>query len=170
MHQQLCSFNKIVCGFVNGFLERNQKYYRDLFHLKPDTTGGEGVVCEIDESLFSGKRKNHVGRILPQVWVFAIVDLSFVPARGFMKIVERRNAQTLLQIVTNVCREGTKIYSDEWRAYNGLASVGFEHFTVNHSVNFINPENGVHTQHIESYWNRVKRKVKMMNGVRRSCL
>ena len=35
--------------------------------------------------------------------------------------------------------------------------------TVNHSVEFV-AANGTHTQHIESYWNRVKGKLKRMKG------
>ena len=38
-------------------------------------------------------------------------------------------------------------------------------FPVNHSVEFVNPTTGVHTQHIESYWNRVKKRLKSMKGV-----
>ena len=39
------------------------------------------------------------------------------------------------------------------------------HSTVNHSVNFVDPATGVHTQNVESYWNRVKRRFKAMMGV-----
>ena len=42
-----------------------------------------------------------------------------------------------------------------------------QHRVVNHSLNFVDPLTGVHTQHIESYWNRVKRKFKRMMGVER---
>jgi hypothetical protein len=37
--------------------------------------------------------------------------------------------------------------------------------TVSHSVNFVDPETGVHTQTIESCWARTKLKFKTMKGV-----
>ena len=39
------------------------------------------------------------------------------------------------------------------------------HETVNHSVHFVDPITGVHTQNIESYWARCKKKIKEMKGV-----
>ena len=41
---------------------------------------------------------------------------------------------------------------------------------LNHSLNFVDPRTGVHTQHVESYWNRVKLKFKKMRGVQASQL
>ena len=38
------------------------------------------------------------------------------------------------------------------------------HSTVNHSLHFVDPATGTHTQNIESYWNRVKGKLKRMKG------
>ena len=102
--------------------------------------------------------------ILPQVqaspwppaccwtWDFGMVDCSTSPATGFVQIVERRNAATLLPIIHQHIRPGTMVYSDEWRAYNQVGNLsGLEHRTVNHSLFFVDPVTGVHTQTIESY-------------------
>ena len=39
------------------------------------------------------------------------------------------------------------------------------HRIVNRSLHFVDPVTNVHTQHIKSYWNRVKIKFKKMRGV-----
>jgi len=62
---------------------------------------------------------------------------------------------------------GSIIWSDEWAAYRGLAQLGYVHQTVNHSIQYVNPANGVHTNNIESRWNAAKAKFKRMFGVHR---
>ena len=48
-----------------------------------------------------------------------------------------------------------------WRAYNRVGNIpGLTHRTVNHSLFFVDPVTGVHTQNIESYWNHCKEKLK----------
>jgi hypothetical protein len=61
--------------------------------------------------------------------------------------------------------ENTAIDIYQWRAYTQVATVPgvAGHATVNHSVNFVDPQTGIHTQHIESYWNQVK--VKLLTNV-----
>ncbi|KAH7701236.1 Transposase, partial [Aphelenchoides avenae] len=53
---------------------------------------------------------------------------------------------------------GTKIISDGWKAYQGLANdPDYEWDWANHSKNFLNPDNPeVHAQTIESMWRPLK--------------
>ena len=47
-------------------------------------------------------------------------------------------------------KPGSTIYSDYWKAYLHLGEIGYKHGTVNHSHNFVNPQNPIiHTQSIE---------------------
>ena len=119
---------------------------------------------------FDPKPKNHRGRASSnEVWVFGLCDTSQSPALGVMCIVPNRTAQTLLPIIQRHVRSGSRVHSDQWKAYDRvqqLQSVS-AHQTVNHSLNFVDPATGVHSQNIESYWSMVKRKFK---GVHESML
>ena len=95
-----------------------------------------------------------------------MVDISHVPALGYMQIVPQRNAATLLPIIQQHIQAGSTVHSDEWAAYNHIQTLPnvTSHATVNHSLHFVDPNSGVHTQNVESYWNRVKIKLKKMKG------
>ena len=61
--------------------------------------------------------------------------------------VARRDAATLLPIITKYVGPGTVVYSDECSAYNQLSiTTGSVHHTVNHSLHFVVPVTGAHTQ------------------------
>jgi len=50
--------------------------------------------------------------------------------------------------------------SDEWTAYQNLNTLGYNHDTVNHSKNFVNPSTGANTQQtIECLWSILKMKI-----------
>ena len=70
-----------------------------------------------------------------------------------MEIVSQRDRRTLLPIIQAHTTPGTIIHSDGLancsRACESLLSL---------------PVTGVHTQMVESYWNRVKTKLKCMKG------
>ena len=64
----------------------------------------------------------------------------------------------------------TVIYNTEYsplkvQSLPNVSSHSTVNHSVNHSVHFVDPITGVHTQNIESYWNRVKYKIKKMKGV-----
>lgn len=83
------------------------------FLNNPIILGGPSVLVQIDESKFNFNVKSHRGHApRAPIWVFGIVDTSFSPARGFMKVVERRDKRTLMSIITSHVRPGTIIHSD----------------------------------------------------------
>ena len=104
--------------------------------------------------------------------MFGLVDTSHKPALRVMQVVAQRDAATLLPLVQQYTKPNTEVWSDEWRAYNNVGSLAnvSRHQTVNHSLHFKDPVTGAHTEHIESYWNRVKTKLKRMKGCHRSQL
>ena len=83
-----------------------------------------------------------------------------------MQVVQRRDAATLLPIIQAHTAPGSIVHCDDWAAYRRVQGLGnvAAHNVVNHSLNFVDPVTGVHTQHVESYWNRVKTKLKRMKG------
>ena len=101
-----------------------------------------------------------------------MVDTSSSPALGYMEIVPQRDAATLLPIIQAHTLPSTVIHSDQWRAYSQVSSLPTvaSHSTVNHSLEFVDPVTGVHTQHVESYWNRCKTRFKTMKGCHESQL
>ena len=95
-----------------------------------------------------------------------MVDTSHQPALGYMEVVHQRDAATLLPIIQANVANGTTIHSDQWAAYRQVASLPSvsTHATVNNSITFVDPVSGTHAQNIESYWGKVKRKLKNMKG------
>lgn len=148
--------------FIARLRDRCELY----FIVNPMRLGGDGIVCQVDESLFRHKPKYHVGRCTNrEIWVFGIADTTFTPAKVFLSIVENRKSSTLIPIIESICRPGTIIHSDQWSSYRSLSNnIRFTHHTVNHSRNFVDPIYGIHTQNIESYWNKVKLRIKNSKG------
>ena len=56
-------------------------------------------------------------------------------------------------------------------AYANIGQIpGLHHLTVNHSLNFVDPASGAHTQRIECCWKSAKERNKRHNGTHRSLL
>jgi len=115
--------------------------------------GGLNKIVEVDESKF-GRRKYHRGHPVECQWVFGGVERE--SGRTFLVPVPDRNADTLVAIISNWIEPGTTVISDCLGAYRNLESQGFTHRTVNHSIHFVDPDTGVHTNTIESTWRDVK--------------
>uniref|UniRef100_A0A2S2QAX3 ISXO2-like transposase domain-containing protein n=1 Tax=Sipha flava TaxID=143950 RepID=A0A2S2QAX3_9HEMI len=112
-----------------------------------------GEVVEIDESEF-GRRKYHRGHRVEGQWVFG--DYERGSEDCFLIPVEDRSAEALVRIIEEWITPGTTIISNCWKAYSRLNEKVYNHFTVNHSVNFKDPETGAHSNTIESTWHHAK--------------
>ena len=142
-------------------------FHRDVcaqwFLDHPVQVGGMGKVVEIDESKF-GRRKYNRGRYREGHWVFGGIERG--SNNVFMVEVANRSAATLLPIIQQFVMPGTTVIWDEWRSYSRIPTLGMSHQTVNHSINFVDPTTGAHTQTIESTCSQVKgmmRKRGVMN-------
>lgn len=116
--------------------------------------GGIGTVVEIDEAKF-GRRKYNRGRIIEGKWIFGGFQRN--NKNIFLVPVENRTSQTLLAVIQEWILPGTTIVSDCWKSYDILRNEGFEHLKINHSLNFVDPQDPqVHTQNIERTWRNVR--------------
>ncbi|KAF0762296.1 Uncharacterized protein FWK35_00015175 [Aphis craccivora] len=100
--------------------------------------GGVGQVVEIDESKF-GRRKHNSGH---GKWIFGGVQRDtgacfLIPTR------RKRDKDTLLTAIMIGSFQGLQL-SAIVGIYQCLEDEGFIHLTVNHSIQFKNPETGAH--------------------------
>ena len=121
--------------------------------------GGKKEIVEIDESLF-GKPKYSKGDFSKRrrKWVFGGVDRR--TRRAFVRICpkNKRTKKALWPIIQAYILPQTTIFSDGWRAYRKLPTLGYKHAWVDHSKHFVKPENPtIHTNGIEGLWGMIKR-------------
>lgn len=147
-------------------------YYRcaiaQYFVTNPLKIGGPGIVVEIDETVITKRKYNRGALRAEEQWYFGGVERG--SNRCFICPVDRRDAATLLPIIQLFILPGTIIMSDKWAAYNRIDQLPelYEHYSVNHSENFVDPDTGAHTQTIEGTWSQFKRRHKEDMGTARS--
>lgn len=102
-------------------------------------------------------------------WVFGMLGLKDRGQRTMpvLRLVARRTKRELVPLILHHVRTGSTILSDEWGAYRqALPPFGYKHYTVNHSVAYVNAETGCHTQHIERAWTSYKETIGRLRGNR----
>ncbi|KAI4293332.1 hypothetical protein PAPHI01_2606 [Pancytospora philotis] len=133
----------------------------------PVRLGGPGRRVQIDESYF-GKRKYNTGRNQRFAWVFGVIDTE---SKEFsMRCVVNRKVETLGPLIREFIVHDSDVHSDRHAAYLAFFSrtEEYTHGHVNHKVNFVDPETGVHTQNIENLWSQFK-KFKRRQGYSKLC-
>jgi len=145
------------------------KFLRNLviknYIKKRSKIGGMNKTVEIDETLIT-KRKYNRGRVIPQQWL--VGGICREDKKTFFELVEKRNSTILIDIINKHVEKGTRIITDSWKGYNLVVENGYPHCKINHSKNFVSPENStIHTQNIENRWRRLKEFLKTKGSNRR---
>lgn len=158
-----CHVNKNTV--TNYFYSFRDSVVTELTEGEQPIIGGQDLNVEIDETQIS-RRKYQRGRLLLSVWVFG--GICRETKEAFAIVVPDRTAPTLLKEISNYIAPGSIIHSDSWPSYSKIEEIdgkNYTHFWVNHSKNFINPENGSHTQSVERMWRDLKVKKTSSCGI-----
>lgn len=142
----------------------------------------EGTV-EVDETYLGGQKKNKRKSQLrkdKEIFgteskrgfgttkqpVFGILERN---GKVFAELVDDTKAKDLIPIITKKVKAGSKICSDTYRSYTGLAAKGYVHRTVEHGKKeYARGKN--HINGLEGFWGFLKRKLASKGGVRRTYL
>ncbi len=111
--------------------------------------GGEGVAVQIDETVIA-RRKYNRGRVVRQQWLFGVIDT--ISNHCILRCIDDRCKSTLKNVILETLTEGSIVSSDRWSSYMSIfrEETRYEHTSVNHSINFVDPETGTHTNNIEN--------------------
>ena len=138
------------------------KYMQDYFY--PEFEFDVDLAIEFDEAKLSARQKHHRGRYRDGAWVLGGIQRQ--KNLIILRVVERRNADTLQSIISAVCPEGSTVITDCWRGYLGLGRHGYYHWNVDHSRTFRNPFTGFHTDTIEGLWALIRGELRSMRGIK----
>ena len=117
---------------------------------------------EADETFIGGLERNkrehkklRAGRgSVGKTAVFGVRDRT--TSKLSAKVVDDLSAPTLTGAVADATEPGAVVYTDEWRGYQPLSRMGYDHETVKHNVaQWV--DGMAHTNGIESVWAVLKR-------------
>jgi transposase-like protein len=128
---------------------KNEKFYGDI---------------ELDESYFGARRiRGKRGRgAAGKTPVFGVLKRD---DNVYVEVVKNCSKEELMPIIQGKILEyHSTVYTDGWKAYDGLILNGYEHFRIFHSQNeFARGKN--HVNGIESFWSFTKRRLAKFNGL-----
>ena len=137
--------------------------FRKLILVSEPSNASSGYF-ELDESYFGAKRiRGKRGRgAAGKTPVFGILKRDDQTVR--VEIVRNCSKEQLMPIIKGQILENSTIYTDGWKAYDGLILNGYDHYRIYHSANeFARGKN--HINGIESFWAYAKRRLAKFNGL-----
>ena len=140
-------------------------------------------TVEVDETYLGGQKKNkRKSQLRKEKEIFsreskrgfgttkqAVFGILARSGNVFARLVDDTEARDLIPIIEKKIQSGSKICSDTWRAYTGLATRGYVHRTVEHQKKeYTRGKN--HINGLEGFFGYLKRKLAAKGGVRRKHL
>jgi transposase len=163
----------IVVGVNRNTVNLWYRSFREqiLEYIESSPTKKLSGEIELDESYFGGPRKKlHAkdrrkrGRGAEnKIPVFGVLKRD---GKVYTQIIKNASKQELMPIVKQIVRKQSTIYTDKWKAYDGLVFDGYKHKRINHSKSYSNRK-GTHVNGIENFWSFTKRRLAKFNGVSR---
>jgi len=153
-----------LLGYNRHTIERYFNIFREhiLEHQHKEQKPFAGEV-ELDESYFGARRvRGKRGRgAAGKTPVFGVLK------RGesiFITVVRNCSREELLPIIQGHILENSTVYTDGWKAYDGLIINGYDHYRVFHSLDEF-ARGKCHVNGIESFWSFAKRRLAKFNGI-----
>jgi len=147
---------------INNLLYKIRARIAYMAETESIFTAGE---IEIDESYFGAKRvRGKRGRgSAGKTKVFGMKKRG---DRVYTQIVRNCTASELVPIIKRLAPDDCTLYSDEWKAYDGLVNAGYKHhYRVKHGSDMF--ANGrAHVNGIENFWGIAKTRMTRFRGIR----
>ena len=120
---------------------------------------------EVDECYIGSRMRGNHGRIPnPSKIIFGIKCRT----TGLLLLfpVQNKAQETLFPLIVEHVDSGSQIVSDKAATYvtrggrSHLEELGFEHYYINHSIEFVDPvQNFIHTNNIERSWRSLRASI-----------
>ena len=152
-------YSKVSRKTVNRLFDKFRLRIAEVSVANKPETG----KFEVDESYFGAKRvRGKRGRgAAGKTPVFGILKRD---GKVYVNIVKNCTREQLMPIIQGKVLEGSTIYSDGWKSYDGLILNGYDHYRVYHSKNEF-ARGKTHVNGIESFWSFTKRRLAKFNGL-----
>lgn len=159
--KKVSDFTGVSRPTVNKFYRAFRERIAELCEAESPFENGE---VELDESYFGARRVRGVrGRgARGKIPVFGMLKRG---DKVYTQVVKNCSIKELLPIIRGKADTGAVIYSDGFKAYDGLVSYGYKkHFRVQHGENqFADGHN--HINGIEGFWGSCKVRLAKFKGV-----
>jgi transposase len=153
-----------LLGYNRHTIERYFNIFREHIleysHKQVSQFSGE---IELDESYFGARRvRGKRGRgAAGKTPVFGVLKRN---GGVYLTVVKGCSKEELMPIIKGQVLENSTIYTDGWKAYDGLIVNGYDHYRVYHSNDEF-ARGKCHVNGIESFWSYAKRRLAKFNGI-----